>query len=109
MKPNPVVISSPPALLTRVPASQLREEICNAIAAGSQTFLINFQEVKFIDSLGLGVLITIRKDIYRIKGQLYLCSLNEQAKMLLAVTGLNRVFCIFADQAEFQEKVIGND
>ncbi|MBD1865284.1 MULTISPECIES: STAS domain-containing protein [Trichocoleus] len=108
MKSNPVVISYPPSSLVGTAANHLHEEIQDALKVGIKTFLINFQEVKFMDSHGLGMLVMILKDIQAGEGQLFLCSLGDQAKMLLELTSMTQVFCIFANQAEFQVKVLGD-
>ncbi|MEP0872036.1 STAS domain-containing protein [Trichocoleus desertorum AS-A10] len=107
MKFNPVVISYPPSLLVGAAANHLRAKIQDALKVGIKTFLINLQAVKFMDSHGLEMLVMILKDVRTVEGHLFLCS-SDQVKMLLELTSITRVFCIFAHQAEFQEKVLGD-
>ena len=107
MKPNPVVISYPPSHLVGTYADELHAEIHDALEVGIKTFLIDFQAVDFVDSHGLGILVTIRRKVYAAGGQMFLCSLNEQARMLLELTNTQPLFDILNNQAEFQEQVLG--
>jgi anti-sigma B factor antagonist len=107
MRSNPVIISYPPSLLVSASANDLRQEVQDALTAGSKTFLIDFQTVQFMDNYGLGILITILKDVRSAEGQLFLCSLNEQVEMLLERAQVKQVFTVLSNQAEFQAQVLG--
>ena len=107
MSPNPVLIFYPSPGFGADSANRIREDIQDALATGIKTFLINFQEVEFMDRTGLETLLAILKNIQTAQGQLYLCSCNRSVQLLLELTGTYRVFSVFADQVEFQEKVVG--
>lgn len=108
MRTNPLLISYPSPDFSSASATDIREEIRDALKAGIKTFLINFQEVEFMDSHGLGILVAIFQDVQTAQGQLFLCSLNESIQLLLKETGISRTFSIFADQDEFHEKALGD-
>ncbi|MEP0873375.1 STAS domain-containing protein [Trichocoleus desertorum AS-A10] len=106
MRTNPSLISYPSPDFSSAAATNVREEIRDALEVGIKTFLINFQAVEFMDRAGLGILVAILKDVQTAQGQLFLCSLNESIQLLLEAAGISRTFSIFADQDEFHEKVL---
>jgi anti-anti-sigma factor len=56
--------------------------------------VIDLAKVTFMDSTGLGALVTIRNASHRLSKQLSLRSVPERVQKLLAVTGLDRAFVI---------------
>jgi anti-anti-sigma factor len=81
----------------------LRQEVTEAINQGAQSLLINCQEVSFLDSSGLSVMVMALKKAKETNIRLALCSVGEQAILLFQLTGMNRVFEIFENQAAFEE------
>ena len=70
----------------------LREDILLMIKDGEKDFLLNFENCKFIDSTGLGVLVAIYKRTSEKGGSLKLKSVNEQVMKLFRLTRLDKVF-----------------
>ena len=86
---------------------QLREAIDAAIQAGAKIILVNFEKTTFIDSSGLGALVLALKAIHATENvKLYLCSLNEQCRMIFELTRVNSIFEIFEDESAFQQAVL---
>lgn len=105
MSPN-VKIVQPSGILDGIRANQLRRDIGDIVATGADIVLIDLKDVKFIDSSGLGVLVSVMKTVRTSGGKLFVCSLNEQVKMLFELTKMDRVFEKFADQDEFNRKIL---
>ena len=59
-----------------------------------------------MDSSGLGALVLILKNVRSAGATLFLCSINEQIKMLFELTSMDRVFEIFSNREEFEEKIL---
>jgi len=97
-------ILQPSGILDGVGASQLRREIGDVMATGADTVLLDLQGVTFIDSSGLGALVAALKMVRSAGGKLFICSVNDQVKMLFELTSMDRVFDIYRDQAAFREK-----
>lgn len=57
--------------------------------------LVDFSDVEFMSSTGLMALVMAFKRVREAEKSLFLCSVNEQVKMLLELTGMNEVFEIF--------------
>lgn len=67
-------------------------QIKGAIAAPATVILIDFQTVEFISSPGLMTLVVAFKRVREAGKKVLLCSVNEQVKMLLELTGMDQVF-----------------
>jgi anti-sigma B factor antagonist len=63
-------------------------------------FVLNFDNVKFLSSAVLGLLIRLSKKVYERKGQLKLCGINAKIFEIFKITRLDRVFDIFTDVDE---------
>ncbi|MBW4467461.1 MAG: STAS domain-containing protein [Pegethrix bostrychoides GSE-TBD4-15B] len=82
---------------------ELRDRINQGIDQGAKTILVDLKEVSFMDSSGLGALVTALKAVRAAGGKLCICSVNEQVKILFELTSMDRVFEIFRDQNDFQQ------
>ncbi len=78
----------------------LRAQICSVLAEKPKDFLIDCQDVEFMDSSGFGALVSTLKRVREHGRQLYLCSLNSQLRLVLELTGTDRVFNIFPSSHE---------
>lgn len=104
---SPVVkVVQPSGILDGTKAGQFRQEISNLVDSGVDIVLIDFQDVTFMDSSGLGALVLALKTIRAAGSKLYICSVNEQIKMLFELTSMDRVFEIFPNREEFENSVV---
>lgn len=80
---------------------ELKQRVLDALEAGDRKFLIDFTKTGYIDSSGLGVLVSLSKKIRDEGGDLRLAGLNEDLKTLFELTKLDTLFAITdsADQA----------
>lgn len=101
-----IKVVQPLGILDGNRGNQLRREVSDVVATGANIVLIDLQNVKFIDSSGLGALVSAMKTVRGAGGKLFICSVSEQVKMLFELTKMERVFEIFADQNEFNQKVL---
>ena len=82
-------------------SEELKAEMNRLFAAGSNELIIDLKDVRFIDSSGLGALVSGFKNASTRQGSLKLASLQTQVKSMFELTRLHRVFDIFqtADDA----------
>jgi anti-anti-sigma factor len=102
-----VKVIRPSGILDGTQASQFRREINESLAKNTKIILIDFQDVTFMDSSGLGVLVLALKNARTAGCELFLCSINEQIKMLFELTSMDQVFKIYASREEFELTVSG--
>ena len=77
----------------------LREVLQNLASQGQKKILLNLSEVSYIDSSGLGALVSGYTTITGQSGQLKLLNLTAKVKDLLQITKLLTVFEVFTDEA----------
>lgn len=82
--------------LTAVNAKKFKEEVVALIDEGASTLVIDFKEVSFLDSSGLGALVGVLKKIGH-RGDLAVCGLNPDVKQMFRICRMDRVFKIFPD------------
>ncbi|MEE1612152.1 STAS domain-containing protein [Microvirga sp. CF3016] len=75
-------------------APGLLARLTGAIAEGKTQFVVDLAEVPFIDSTGLGALVSGLKAARRVEGDLRLAAPGPQVRKLLRLTTLDRVFTI---------------
>ncbi|MFN8323834.1 MAG: STAS domain-containing protein [Chitinophagales bacterium] len=98
IKEGVLVISLEGNLLGEHSNAPVMELIRQAVEAGNKKVLFNLAEMKFINSTGLGMLLTAVSKTRNAGGELALCSLPEQMKKLLQMTKLEGVFVVHADE-----------
>lgn len=79
---------------------ELKQKVLDALEAGDRKFLIDFTHTGYIDSSGLGVLVSLSKKIRDEGGDLRLAGLNEDLKTLFELTKLDTLFAITDSPAE---------
>jgi anti-sigma B factor antagonist len=72
--------------------SQLRDAIRDTLTAGHKKVLLNLGEVNYIDSSGIGELVSAFTTVTNQGGQLKLLNLNKRIQDLLQITKLYTVF-----------------
>jgi anti-sigma B factor antagonist len=77
----------------------LKRIVLEELEKGERKFLVDFTNTGYIDSSGLGVLVSLSKKIREQGGELRLASLNEDLKTLFELTKLDSLFQI-ADSRE---------
>ncbi|WP_421654458.1 STAS domain-containing protein [Leptothermofonsia sp. ETS-13] len=102
---NNYKVIQPAGILTVMTASQLIQEFKDCLDAGVKNILVNLQNVDFIDSSGLGILVSIHTKLRLAGGQLYLCSPKDQARSLFDISDLDRIFEIYSSQEEFHQRI----
>lgn len=104
---SPVVkVLQPSGILDGTKAGQFRQEISKLVESNVNIVLIDFQDVTFMDSSGLGALVLALKTVRAAGGKLFICSVNEQIKMLFELTSMDRVFEIFPTREDFENSVV---
>jgi anti-sigma B factor antagonist len=78
----------------------LRDHIQKLLATSDRKFLLNLSDVDYIDSSGLGELVTSFTTVRNQGGLLKLLNLTHRVQDLLQITKLLTVFEVFNSEAE---------
>jgi anti-sigma B factor antagonist len=81
-------------------ASALRENIRGLVSMGMKKILLNLGDVSYIDSSGIGELVSGFTTVTNQGGVLKLLGLTKRVKDLLQITKLYTVFEVFDDETE---------
>ena len=73
---------------------ELKQKVLEELEVGSRKFVIDFANTGYIDSSGLGVLVSLSKKIREQGGELRLAGLNEDLRTLFELTKLDTLFMI---------------
>jgi anti-sigma B factor antagonist len=71
---------------------ELKQMVLDQIERGERRFLIDFSQTGYIDSSGLGVLVSLSKKIREQGGELRLGHLNDDLRTLFEMTKLDTLF-----------------
>jgi anti-sigma B factor antagonist len=73
---------------------ELKQKVLDELESGERKFLVDFANTGYIDSSGLGVLVSLSKKIREQGGELRLANLNEDLRTLFELTKLDTLFNI---------------
>lgn len=79
---------------------ELKQMILDEVEKGERKFLVDFTHTGYIDSSGLGVLVSLSKKIREQGGELRLSTLNEDLRTLFELTKLDTLFRIAGSREE---------
>jgi anti-sigma B factor antagonist len=78
---------------------ELKQTVLDESEAGARKILVDFADTAYIDSSGLGVLVSLAKRLRELGGDLRLANLNDDLQTLFELTKLDTLFQI-ADTRE---------
>jgi anti-sigma B factor antagonist len=74
---------------------QFRQRVAATIDAGSRKLIVNMARVPYMDSSGLGELISCYTTLQRLSGRIKLLHLSDRLQHLLVITKLTSLFETF--------------
>ncbi len=84
-------------------APRLKEALVEQIESGCTNVLVDLESVGFIDSSGLGVLVGGLRRAKEKGGSIRLVCTRDNILKIFRITGLDKVFPIFADTDEARQ------
>lgn len=95
-----LVISLSGDLIGEDNGAAILEVVVQAIQQGILTCIVDISDLRFINSSGIGVLITILTKFRNKGGEVYLMKPSESVQKLLVITKLNAIFQIIQSESE---------
>jgi anti-sigma B factor antagonist len=80
-------------------ASNFRNKLMEIIKDGNKLIILNLTNVEFVDSSGLGSIVSGLKTLGQ-EGDLILCCIDERIMSMFRLTRMDRVFKIFKTERE---------
>jgi anti-sigma B factor antagonist len=80
-------------------SAALRNLVCDLLSKGHKKILFNLDDVNYIDSSGLGHLVSAFTSVRKQEGELKLLNLTKRVHDVMQITKLYTVFDIMDDEA----------
>jgi anti-sigma B factor antagonist len=87
-------------LILGKPADELHDTMQRLVAEGARLFVLNLARVSYMDSSGLGQVVSAYTTVTRKGGRIVLVSPSPRTEQLLQVAKLVTVFDVFGSEAE---------
>ena len=94
-----IAVLRPMGRLNMLAEDDFRASVTALVAEGRVRIIVDFAGVEFLDSRGVAALLHARKAVRVAGGELHLQHLNEQARLVLRLTNLDRVLFRLGDYA----------
>ncbi|WAS04014.1 STAS domain-containing protein [Gloeomargaritales cyanobacterium VI4D9] len=104
MNQLPLEVVVPPVRLDTTTKDGLTQQVKQIASQKATLVLLDFSQVEFVDSSGLGAMVAALKSLRSVGGELALCQPSEQVKTLLEITGLERIIKIYPNREVFDQE-----
>lgn len=75
-------------------SNQFKSTLTAYLDKGNVKILVNLKNIKYIDSSGLGSIVSLMKKTLHLNGEFKLCELTPDVESAFSTTQLNRIFDI---------------
>ena len=97
---GPVTVLDLKGRLDLASGSMLKEEIKKLFDKNGNLIHLNMTDVEFINSSGLGSLVSIMKEVRLLKGRFTLSNLASYVQEIFEITQLSHIFEVFPTEQE---------
>ena len=97
---GPATVLALSGKLTLDDAGQLKEKVASLLAAGKKQIVLNLGDVTYVDSSGLGEMVSCHTAATRASGSIKLANVGKRQIDLLVITKLNMVFDVHDSEKE---------
>lgn len=95
---NGVTVIDISGSITLAEASELSEMVHDVVRKGRKQIILNLRDVEYLDSSGIGQLVSGYATVKKNGGELKILHLSRKVQALLSVTSLYRIFEEFSDE-----------
>jgi len=95
-----VTVVEPTGPIDSQAADQVKRAFTELIEASRSKLLVDLTAVPYIDSKGLGVLVSAMKQARAAGGDVRLCGLQKEVLSVLVVTHLSKVIAVYESRQE---------
>lgn len=83
----------------------LEKKLVSAIENGTRNMVIDFENLDYISSAGLRIILKTTKDLKRTEGNIVLCAMQDYVREVFEIAGFDTFLPIFATVDEALTKV----
>ena len=81
-------------------AREFQDDLDSAIEENDRTVILNFEDLLYISSAGIRVVLMTAKTLQRRDAKFALCALSEPVREIFEVSGFDKIIPIHASQAD---------
>jgi len=85
---------------------KFKEEIAKVIEGGNKNVILDMSGVPWINSTGLGILITGYHSIKAAKGSMMICNVKERVLSIFYISQLENIFDVYETREEAMKAVL---
>jgi anti-sigma B factor antagonist len=97
---NDVTIVTVQGQLVVTNRQEFKQMVLDAMEQGARTVVVDFTDASYIDSSGLGALVSLSRRLRDAGGDLRLVALSDELRTLFELTRLDALFPLFATRAD---------
>jgi anti-sigma B factor antagonist len=86
-------------------SAKLESRIAKAMENGFRNLILNFENLEYISSAGLRVILKTTKDLKRKEGKILLCSMQDYVKEVFEIAGFDTFLPIVANMSEALKRI----
>ena|SRR3989338_3536527 len=99
-KKQDVVVLQVKGSLDADSVSQFKKKVNKIIEEGSKCLVLDGSELEFVDSMGLGSLISLLRKLRSQNGDLKVAAISKEVQQVFEITRLHQLFQIFSNSDE---------
>jgi anti-anti-sigma factor len=101
---NQIKFIQPSGRLDVTTAADFRQQASDIASSSNppKYLVVDLQDINFMDSSGLGALVSALKLIRNNNGDMVICGANDQVQMLFELTSMIKIFKIYSTVDEFK-------
>jgi anti-anti-sigma factor len=95
-----VVIFRIEGRLDAASSPQLEKKITAIIDSGYFKLILNFNNVEYLSSAGMRLMLSVSKKLKNLEGKIVACGLNDEVMEVIKMAGFNHVIEIYSTEEE---------
>lgn len=80
-------------------ATQFQDDLKQHIAAEDRAVILDFEELSYISSAGLRVILLVTKSLRDRNARFAVCNLSESIREVFSISGFDQIIPVHADQS----------
>lgn len=100
---TPIIeVLKPTGIIDAAKGECLRSEVVDSLSNGSEVLLIDLESVTFMNSSGIGALVSAYSHVKKAGKDMFLCSPNSQIRLILELTAIDNILRTFETRRDFE-------
>lgn len=81
-------------------APQIEKQVNSIIDTGHFKLIFNFENVDYLSSAGMRLLLSVSKKLDKLEGKVVACNMNDEVLEVIKIAGFNQILEIYPSEEE---------